>query len=366
MANVWYSDAPRTFPVLHGEHHTDVCVVGLGGSGLACIDQLLREKVSVIGVDAAGVGGAAAGRNGGLLRAGTSLFFHKAAEAYGVDRAARMYAGTIVERERLLANYPSVARRIGYLRLAHDTVDETDCRAHLKALRLATFPAEWYDGALGRGLLVPDDAVIDPLARCRLEAERVSARGAKLFEHSVVERLEPGVVMTREGTVRCRLTIVAADGALAALFPELEGRVWPMRLQMLASGPHPPGLLPHAISARGGWEYAQQLPDGTIAFGGCRDVGGAAERTSDTSVTVEVQDALEQRFREVTGIDPIVTHRWAATAGYTSNGLPVLEEVLPSVWAVGGYCGTGNLFGAACGRSVVRLALGMTDDHVLM
>ena len=336
--------------------HADVCVIGLGGSGLACIDQLLRDGVTVVGVDAGRIGGAAAGRNGGLLRAGTSLFYHEASAKYGIDRAARMYSATIVERERLLSRFPSIARRTGYLRLAHDGEDERDCRAHLAALRDATFPAQWYDGPMGRGMLVVDDAVIDPLARCRLEAELVSSAGARLFERSPAVRLTTGAVETPGGVIRCRLTIVAVDGALASILPELEGRVWPTRLQMLASDPHPPLQLPHAISTRWGWDYAQQLPSGTIAFGGCRDVGGAAERTSDATVTEAVQAALDRRFTEVLGAPPAVTHRWAATAGYTEDGLPVLGQLRPGVWATGGYSGTGNLFGAACGRAVARLA----------
>lgn len=340
-------------------------MVGLGGSGLACIDRLLRERVSVIGVDAGHVGSAAAGRNGGLLRAGTSLFYHKAAEAYGVDRAARMYSGTIVERERLVHRFPSIARRVGYLRLAYNREDEADCRQHFAMLREGSFPVAWYDGPLGSGVHVIDDAVIDPLARCRLEAEAVAISGAQLFEYSKVVLMEEGRVQTTDGVVRCRLVIVAVDGALATILPELQDRVWPMRLQMLASGPHPAGLLPHAISSRGGWDYAQQLPDGTIAFGGCRDVGGDAERTTDGTVTDPVQRALEQRFREVIGVEPQVTHRWAATAGYTGNGLPVLEQVRPGIWATGGYCGTGNLFGAACGRAIARLALGIAPDTLI-
>jgi glycine/D-amino acid oxidase-like deaminating enzyme len=348
-----------------GEAHADVCVVGLGGSGLACVDQLLREGVTVVALDAVRVGGAAAGRNGGFLRAGTSLFHHKASASYGPDRAARMYSGTIVERERLLVRYPGIARRVGYLRLAHDADEERDCREHLAALQEERLPAAWYDGPSGVGLLVRDDAVIDPLARCRLEAAAVSARGARLFEHSAALSLRRGVVETAHGVVRCRLTIVAIDGALATVLPELEGRVWPMRLQMLASGPHPPGLLSHAIGTRWGWDYAQQLPDGTIAFGGCRDAGGDAERTMDTGVTEAVQSALERRFRDVVGVAPRVTHRWAATAGYTENGLPILGEVRPGIWATGGYCGTGNLFGAACGRAVARRALGRAPDSLL-
>jgi gamma-glutamylputrescine oxidase len=131
---------------------------------------------------------------------------------------------------------------------------------------------------------------------------------------------------------------------------------------MLASGPHEPGVLPHAISTRWGWDYAQQLADGTIAFGGCRDVGSQDERTTDDAPTAIVQAALERRFTEVTGLTPRVTHRWAAIAGYTADGLPVIEHVRPGVWAVGGYSGTGNLLGAACGRAAAQLALGLRTD----
>jgi glycine/D-amino acid oxidase-like deaminating enzyme len=124
-------------------------------------------------------------------------------------------------------------------------------------------------------------------------------------------------------------------------------------------------LLPHSIGTRWGWDYAQQLPDGRIAFGGCRDVGGDTERTTDTTPTAPVQGALDRRLHEVTGDGPSVTHRWAATVGYTADGLPVLEQVQPRVWAAGGYSGTGNLLGAVCGRAAARLALGATRDSPL-
>ena len=147
--------------MLEGEHSADACVIGLGGSGLACIDEFLRAGVSVVGVDAGRVGGAAAGRNGGLLRAGSSLFHHDARARYGRERASRVYAATVRERERIIRNSSSLARRCGYLRLAHDAEEVRDCRQHLSALRDDGFPADWYDGSLGQGLRVLDDAVID-------------------------------------------------------------------------------------------------------------------------------------------------------------------------------------------------------------
>jgi glycine/D-amino acid oxidase-like deaminating enzyme len=345
--------------------HADACVIGLGGSGLAAIDEFLRAGVSVVGLDAGRVGGAAAGRNGGLLRAGSSLFHHDACERYGRRRAGRIYAATVAERERIMRQLPSIARRSGYLRLAHDAREERDCRAHLSAMRSDGFPADWYEGPLGKGLLVRDDGAIDPLARCRLEAAAVTTAGARLFEHSQAWRLTRGMVETPDGRVHCRVVLVAVDGGMADILSELEERVRPVRLQMLASGPHEAHVLPYAVSTRWGWDYAQQLPGGLIAFGGCRDVDDQSEHAREGVTTPRVQEALEKRFSEVTGLAPSVTHRWAAMVGYTTNGLPVLEQVRPRIWATGGYSGTGNLLGAVCGRAAAQLALGARTDSPL-
>jgi glycine/D-amino acid oxidase-like deaminating enzyme len=70
-----------------------------------------------------------------------------------------------------------------------------------------------------------------------------------------------------------------------------------------------------------------------------------------------VQAALTALLRGGLGIDAEITHRWAATVGYTGTGLPILEEVRSGVWAIGAYSGTGNVIGALCGRAVAELIL---------
>ena len=57
----------------------------------------------------------------------------------------------------------------------------------------------------------------------------------------------------------------------------------------------------------------------------------------------------------------VVTHRWAASVGYTQDALPFLGEVREGVWAAGGYCGTGNVIGALCARQLVSNVLGGPD-----
>jgi len=353
------------YPALRGEVRADACVVGLGGSGLACVDELLDAGVSVVALDAGRVAGAAAGRNGGLLRAGVSRFHHDARARYGAARAARLYAATAAERERLVRRLPGVVRRCGFVRLASDPTEERDCRAQLTALLADGFEALWFDGRVGCGVLVPHDAAVNPVARCRLEAAAVSARGAWLHEQSTALDVNRGVVETAEGRVRCRTVIVAVDGGLTRLVPELANRVRPARLQMIGAETPQTTELPVAGAARWGWDYWQRLDDARIAFGGCRDVGGSSEWTADGTVTSEVQRALESQLERLTGQPAVVTHRWSAIVGYTDDGLPVLDQVRPGVWAVGAYSGTGNLLGAVCGRAVARLALGLTNESPL-
>ena len=103
--------------------------------------------------------------------------------------------------------------------------------------------------------------------------------------------------------------------------------------------------------------YWQQLPDGAIALGGFRDHGGPAEWTTDATPSEPVQTALENFLRSHLGVNAPITHRWAASAGYTQSGLPVIEQVRHDIWALGGYCGTGNVIGALAARAVVAAAL---------
>jgi glycine/D-amino acid oxidase-like deaminating enzyme len=50
--------------------------------------------------------------------------------------------------------------------------------------------------------------------------------------------------------------------------------------------------------------------------------------------------------------------------GYTESGLPVVSEVRPGVWAVGGYSGTGNVIGTLLGRGMARWLAGGDDSIV--
>jgi gamma-glutamylputrescine oxidase len=356
-APVWDDHDWTHLPAPDGDVSADVCVVGLGGSGLTAVGELLRRGASVVGIDAGHVAAGAAGRNGGFLLAGTSDFYHDAVQRHGRQRARRIYQLTMDEVRRIADEAPEAVRITGSLRVADSEEEADDCRRQLDALRADGFPAEWYAGPEGQGLLMPTDGAFNPLLRCRILARRAVDAGARLFEHAPAVDVRPGEVRTPAGTVRCGRVIVAVDGRLERVFPELEGRVRTARLQMLATAPTDEVRVPRPVYARWGYEYWQQLPDGRIALGGFRDAGGDGEWTEDGAPGEIIQARLEQFLREHIGVRAPVTHRWAASVGYTQTGLPLLEEVRDGVWVAGGYSGTGNVIGALCGRAAAELAL---------
>jgi gamma-glutamylputrescine oxidase len=349
--------AAQPLPTFADRAQADVCVVGLGGSGLSCIHELLRLGQRVIGLDAHTVGGGAAGSNGGFLLAGSAAFYHDAVASLGRDRTRAIYQLTLDEMDRISTEAPNIVHRGGSLRIARSEAEERDCELQLAAMRADGFSVNPYDGHEGRGLLFPADGSFNPLARCRVLAQRAVELGASLYEQSRAISFADGEVRTANGSVRCKHVIVAVDGNLERVLPELTGRVRTARLQMLSTGPVTEIHIPRPVYSRWGYDYWQQLPDARVVVGGCRDRFADAEWTSDTSPSRDVQQCLEVILRETLGILQPIRNRWAASVGYSSGILPIIDQVRPGVWAIGGYNGTGNVIGAIYGRMVAQLAV---------
>lgn len=352
---VWERGDRPAWPALERDIVADVCVVGLGGSGLSAIDEALSHGASVVGLDAAMVGARAAGRNGGFLKAGLTSPLHRAEASWG-ESTDRVYRRTLEEIERVFGQAGPDGWQVGSIRLATTPEEEADIERHLSALGSHGLPGEPWEGPAGRGIYFPVDGGFNPLARCRRLALDTTERGASLFERSRAQTIEPGAVLTDDGSVTAELVIVAVDGSLETLFPELGVRT--TRLQMLATAPDPDVDVPCPVYADFGFNYWQQLPDGSIAIGGARHLHEAAEWTSEPGVSDEVQADIEAVLRNRIGSSADVTHRWSGHAAYTADGIPVGREVEPGVWVVGAYNGVGNVLGAVYAREAVRSGLG--------
>jgi gamma-glutamylputrescine oxidase len=364
---IWDDTPWKPLPTFEHDLETDVCVIGLGGSGLICILRLLELGQRVVGLDAGMVAGGAAGRNGGFLLAGLAKFYHETVAALGREHASAAYRLTMLEMDRMTAQTPSAIRRVGSLRIATSSSELEDCRLQLAAMQADGLPVSWYSGLEGEGLLIETDGAFNPLTRCRLLATQALAAGAQLFENSSVINLSENEVCTQHAKVRCKKVIVAVDGKLEVLLPELTGRVRTARLQMIASAPTNEVQLSRPVYARWGYEYWQQLPNGSISLGGFRDAALEQEWTTNADPIEPIQGLLEQFMREKIGVrNAPITHRWAASVSYSSSTLPVLSEVRQNLWAIGAYSGTGNVVGALLGRIVAELVVRGKSEHAAL
>ncbi|MGV8873561.1 MAG: NAD(P)/FAD-dependent oxidoreductase [Rhodococcus sp. (in: high G+C Gram-positive bacteria)] len=353
-------------PTLDRDCSADVCVVGLGGSGSAAIADLVDRGLDVVGLDAGRVAAGAAGRNGGFLLGGPATFLHTALASWGPS-ALDLYRATLAQIDSLEALLGSdVVRRTGSIRLAGvpgtppDAADEQDCRALAKCLRENDIAVEHYSGELGHGIFLPDDAVMNPARRAVGMASLLAGR-ARLFEHTPAVAIEHGAVTTPNGVIRCDLILVAVDGRLEYILPQLEGRVRTARLQMLATTPVSAGRLPCPVYGRWGYDYAQQDSSGRLYVGGGRDLFAEDEWTESGEPTGQVQRYLDSIAESFAGESFSVNARWAASVGFTADGRPLCTYVDDGVIAFGGYNGTGNLVGPVTACAAVALGLDGID-----
>ena len=357
-------------PRLPGDRSADACVVGLGGSGLAAIEALVDRGLSVVGLDAGRVGAGAAGRNGGFLLGGPALFLHDAIRSWGAAAAVGLYRATLAELDHLEQRLGAdVVRRTGSVRLAGlpgDPVDQAeaaeraaelaDCAELAVALREHGLGVEDYEGPLGQGVFLPDDAAVNPAVRVLSLAAELRGR-AELYERTIVRAISPGRVVTPHGVVTAGVVIAAVDGRLEVLLPQLAGRVRTARLQMLATAPVAPGRLACPVYGRWGYDYAQQDGAGRLLVGGGRDRFADAEWTMDDAPSDEVQAYITTVAQRMAAGPVEITHRWGASVGFTPDGRPLCVAVDDGVLAIGGYNGTGNLVGPVAARAAVALAV---------
>lgn len=358
MSIVWDINVERPeFPQLTTNLEADLVVVGLGGSGLTALLHAAQRGLNVIGIDADRIAAGAAGRNGGLLLAGIADFHHNVRKDFGIERATALYQHTLDEMDRIEKTTPEAVSRIGALRIGElyrgeDSEELSDTYAHRDALIADGFPVEDYEDEQGVGILIPTDGTFHPAKRAVQLAKLAQDAGAQIFTHSPAIKIESGLVTTTQGSIKAKYIVVAVDGNLGKAIPELVKEVQAIRLQMISTAPETSKNLKYGVYARQGWDYWQQLPDGRIAIGGGRDHAIDQEATDVAEPTQLMRDYLESKLAKIGVIAPI-EHHWAAIVSYTKSGLPIAKQVHFNVWAVGAYCGTGNVVGALLARSVV-------------
>jgi glycine/D-amino acid oxidase-like deaminating enzyme len=353
----WLAESRQPLASQVTTNPVDVIVVGGGVTGCSCALTLARSGLRVRVHEAVEVASGASGRNGGFALRGGATGYVAARERIGVERAGLLWQLTERTLDAIEALAGDELERTGSLRLAADDAERDALAEELDALRADGLDAAWLDvlpAPLDRlfcgALTHPRDGALHPARWVRRLAAVAVDAGAEVVEGSRVQLPE----------LEAEAVVVATDGGTAAVLPELDGIVRPVRGQMLATAPVAGRRFARPHYARHGFDYWQQLADGRLVVGGKRDASLESEYTDVAEPTAEVQRLLDGFAADLLGELPAVTHRWAGIWGETPDRLPLAGPLpgRPGVWVAGGYSGHGNVLGFACGDLVGRAIAG--------
>lgn len=370
--SLWLDESPASqLPALQpGAHAVDAVVIGLGITGATAALELAEAGLSVLALDAHGLGWGASARSGGFLLVEHAIEYPARRARFGRDRMQTVIEMARSSHELVEQRFARAAehKRCGSLILpmAEDESEQRTLAEAASLLQEDGVPCsqgaghEGLDG-FAPGLSIPEDGEVHPgrlLAAVGAEAGRA---GAKLRQGLVADvDTKQRVVTTADATISYGIAIVAVNAWTRRLLPHVDIR--PQRAQMLATRPlGPMRKLGPVCYGCWGYDYFRQRDDGRMLIGGRRHLHRESESTDASVPTAAVQDDLEAYLaRHLRAFGPFeIEARWSGIMGFSPDELPFWEALsdaagTASTHVLGGMTGHGMGLGAICGQTIAR------------
>ncbi|MBK0865674.1 glycine oxidase ThiO [Saccharopolyspora sp. HNM0986] len=219
--------------------------------------------------------------------------------------------------------------------------------------------------AVRRGLEVPGDLAVDN--RIALAALRAAATNVGVeFVADRVLRVRPGEVDFADSALRSDIVVIAAGAHSGALHPALDGRIRPVKGEVLRLRARGSALPPPSRTVRGPVHgrqvYLVPRDEGGLVVGATQyDVG------FDTDVTVGgVRDLMNAAERLVPGIAEYqLVEADAGLRPGTHDNLPLLGELEPGVLVATGHHRNGFLLAPLTAEAIVAALSGREPPPVV-
>ncbi|MCA3559733.1 MAG: FAD-binding oxidoreductase [Aestuariivirga sp.] len=373
------------YAALAGEISADVCIVGAGYTGLSAAVELAEAGYRVVVVEAETAGHGASGRNGGQICTGFSSGQDKIAGQLGRDDARKCF-DIAEESKRLLVD--RIKRynidcnlRWGYLHVLpkpnrmdglKEWKDEWDALGYtdtqiLDASQLAEkLGTRAYHGALREG----GAGHFHPLNYCLGLARAATEAGAVIHEHSPAVEVDTSskpFVRTAHGKVNARFVIVACNGYLGRLVPQLYGKVLPVTSYIIAT--EPLGENRARALIRDGEavadtnfivDYFRITSDTRMLFG-----GKASYTTREPShLAPEMRESMVKIFPQLR--DAKVDFAWGGYIAITHNRIPDCGRLSPTAYYAHGYSGQGVALAGIYGKLIAEAVRGTAERFDLL
>jgi glycine/D-amino acid oxidase-like deaminating enzyme/nitrite reductase/ring-hydroxylating ferredoxin subunit len=354
-------------------HHTQVCVVGAGISGLSVAYALAREGTRVTVVDDGPIGGGETGRTSAHLSCALDDRFTHLTRLFGASGAriaAESHRAAIDSIEEIAARHAILCdfRRVdGYL-FAGDA-PRSDLARELAAARRAGLEVELVEQAplpfaTGRCLRFADQAEFQPLAYLRGLAEAIIAAGGHIHTGVRVDAIEggdlPRVRVAGGRVIHADAVVDATNASITSRF-DLPVRQAAYRSYLVGLD-LPAGEVPHALY----WDTEEPYHYLRVARAETgREVllvGGEDHRTGQGDPEA-CFDRLEAWARARFPRAGAAVTRWSGQIMEPSDAMGYVGPVrsVPNVFVVSGDSGNGLTNGALAGLLLPSLIRG--DHH---
>lgn len=165
-----------------------------------------------------------------------------------------------------------------------------------------------------------------------------------------------GVVVGVSGgyKLHCQTLSICTNAFAKQLLPGED--VQPGRGQVLITKPVRDLKLKGVFHFDKGYFYFREI-DGRVLIGGGRNIDFEKETTFSKDVTAEIQDALEQKLRDVVLPDTAfeVDMRWGGTMAFGKDKTPVIKSFSKRVYGAFRMGGMGVAIGSEAGRQLAEL-----------
>lgn len=363
----------------------DVVVVGGGFTGLSAARKLAMRGAKVVVLEAAGVAAEASGRNGGHVNNGLAVDYATVAARVGTERAAawyRAYDDAVDTVERIVheeaiacdfhrrgklklasrpAHYDQLARSFDRLRREADPQvelvppqrvhEEIGCDRFAGGL-LFKKSAQMHMGQFGRGL-----------------AEAAARRGAQIYDHTPVERLQrlhghAYRVHTQRGTIDADQVLLATGATRHGAFSSFSfwrRRIVPIGSFIIVTEPLDASALQALLPQRRTYtttdtlhNYFRVTPDNRLVFGGRARFALSSPRSDAKSGQV-LREQLVAMFPQLR--DVRVDYCWGGIVDMTQDRLPHAGETDGLFYSMG-YSGHGTQMSVHMGECMARVMAG--------
>jgi gamma-glutamylputrescine oxidase len=374
-----------------GPASCDVCVVGGGYAGLSAALHLARRGVAVTLLEQSRLGWGASGRNGGQVHVGMRREQEWLEAQVGLADARRLWdyaLGARAHLDWLIDTYRiDCDLRLGHLHADHRARYSADTLRHVEHMRSAYgYEHIRYVGREEAATMVatPDyhggsfDARSGHLHALNFAlgiARAAVSHGARLHEGVEVTgltRAGAGAsagwrVATRRGELNASRVVLACNGYLRHLAPEVERRVMPINNFIAVTEPLGEAAARRLISngaaisdSRFVVNYFRITPDHRLLFGGGENYGYTFPR----DIAAFVRPHILKIFPQLASVR--YDYAWGGTLGITPTRMPCVRELEPGLINASGFSGLGVLLAPYTGKAVADALCGEREAFELL